>query len=29
MASDEYFADFDDLNVPTSPNTWLVAPLVH
>jgi uncharacterized protein (DUF1499 family) len=27
MASDEYFADFDDLNVPTSPNTWLVAPL--
>jgi uncharacterized protein (DUF1499 family) len=26
MVSDEYFADFDDLNVPTSPNTWLVAP---
>jgi uncharacterized protein (DUF1499 family) len=27
MASDGYFADFDNLNVPTSPNTWLVAPL--
>jgi uncharacterized protein (DUF1499 family) len=26
MASSEYFADFDNLNVPTSPNTWLVAP---
>jgi uncharacterized protein (DUF1499 family) len=27
MVSDKYFADFDDLNVPISPNTWLVAPL--
>jgi uncharacterized protein (DUF1499 family) len=27
MVSEKYFADFDDLNVPTSPNTWLVAPL--
>ena len=26
MASGEYFAEFDNLNVPTSPNTWLVAP---
>jgi len=26
MDPDEYVADFDNLNVPTSPNTWLVAP---
>ena len=26
MAPDEYFVNFDNLNVPTSPNTWLVAP---